>query len=595
MSQLQTLLQQCTVKLTLPGRTGRGTGFFVAPGQILTCNHVVSGSASQLADLDQRVIVQLQTYENCVEALVQKSLPAYDLALLRFEPSSLSNPPCVYLNEDFSAGHALYAYGYSEEFPQGASLLGECEGDAIENNSRLILFKETRVRSGMSGAPLLNQRTGKVCGMVKFTHNRSFDLGGGAIPTSVILDQFPELVEQQRLFHQRDKRWNDLVAKLSSDASQPKQTVKKILMLSANPENPVTRSRRKETKEIREALKRAKHSDLFELLERPDINAAELSQELTTIEPYIINISGHENGIEGLILEGNCEITTFKTPEKLIADLFKFHAKSVQCIILNGCYSDVQAREIVQHIDFVIGIGQELEDIKVINFLVEFYYQLGSKKTIIEAYDISYNYLQRQGIEDVNLPILLSKFHEIKLQKLEKCDKKIEKALNNIELWSEKGTLLKDLGRAEEAKEAYEKASSLAPNDYEIRTEQGDALKQLEKYEEAVNAYDKALELQPEDYKVWWKKGQALVEGEKYSEAVESYDKAVVLAVKLDPPSPDRYIICREYASLLERLGEYQKSIFMYKKSLGFEPKYRTSSYLKKQVYKKMYSGMANL
>ena len=41
MSQLENLLQQCTVKLTLPGRIGWGTGFFVAPGWILTCAQVV--------------------------------------------------------------------------------------------------------------------------------------------------------------------------------------------------------------------------------------------------------------------------------------------------------------------------------------------------------------------------------------------------------------------------------------------------------------------------------------------------------------------------------------------------------------------------
>jgi hypothetical protein len=50
----------------------------------------------------------------------------------------------------------------------------------------------------MSGAPLLNQRTGKVCGIVKFTRDRSFDLGGGAIPTRVILEQFPQLREFQQ-------------------------------------------------------------------------------------------------------------------------------------------------------------------------------------------------------------------------------------------------------------------------------------------------------------------------------------------------------------------------------------------------------------
>jgi hypothetical protein len=154
-------------------------------------------------------------------------------------------------------------------------------------------------------------------------------------------------VEQQRSFHQLDQRWNNLVAELLSndeadeamrqtnlsgtnyqtqvgsnstniiggvhyhspgDESQEKPPVKKILMLSANPENSVTRSRREEIKVIRKALKRATQGDLCDLQDGLDTNAAELSQELTTIEPYIINISGHENGIEGLILEDNLEI-----------------------------------------------------------------------------------------------------------------------------------------------------------------------------------------------------------------------------------------------------------------------------------------------
>jgi tetratricopeptide (TPR) repeat protein len=285
-------------------------------------------------------------------------------------------------------------------------------------------------------------------------------------------------------------------------------------------------------------------------------------------------------------------ITTFKNPEKLIAELFRLHSKSIKCIILNGCYSEVQAREIVQHIDFVIGINQDLEHTNVISFLNEFYYHLGSGRTIRDSYDAGYNLLQRQGLEDINLlPTLLEKYHEIKRRELEKCDKKIEKNPTNVELWKKRASLLELLGCAEEANEAYEKASSLAPDDYKIRAEQGDALERSGKHEKAANVYDKALELEPEDYKVWWKKGKALVKVKKYDEARESYDIAVALAVKLAQPSPDRYIICREYAYLLEKLGEHQKSIAMYKKSLGFEPKYRVSSYVKRQVYKKMYSG----
>ncbi len=43
-----------------------------------------------------------------------------------------------------------------------------CEGFTGDEPG-LIKFALRQVRPGMSGAPLLNQRTGKVCGIVKFT------------------------------------------------------------------------------------------------------------------------------------------------------------------------------------------------------------------------------------------------------------------------------------------------------------------------------------------------------------------------------------------------------------------------------------------
>jgi hypothetical protein len=363
MSQLEDLLQQCTVKLTLPG--GWGTGFFVAPEWILTCAHVVQGAK------DEPVQVRWQTQENWAEAVVVRSLPnPYDLALLRVMLPSDANPPCVYLDKELRSGHELYFFGYpDEDFDNGCPVTGNCEG-LTGDVPPLIKFKQAQVRPGMSGSALLNQHTGKVCGIVKFTRNSSFDLGGGAVPTRVILEQFPELWELQREFHGGDRRWNDLVAELLSndeadeamrqtnlsgtnyqtqtganstnyiggehhyynDVSQGKPKVKKILMLLANPENPEPVRRRKEIKETRDALKRAKHGVLCELLDRPDINAAELSQELSTIEPYIIDISGCDNGIEALTLDGHLGITTFKNPEKLISDCFNNMTRALNAL-----------------------------------------------------------------------------------------------------------------------------------------------------------------------------------------------------------------------------------------------------------------------
>ena len=186
MTQLEDLLQQCTVKLTIPG-TGWGTGFFVAPGLILTCAHVVRESNSQ------PIRVRWQSQENWAEAVVERSLPdPYDLALLRVATPTDANPPCVYLDAAIESRDPLYLFGYpDQDFPNGCPVTFSCEG-LTGDEPPLIKFALGQVRPGMSGSPLLNQRTGKVCGIVKFTRDRSIDLGGGAIPAHVILDQFPE-------------------------------------------------------------------------------------------------------------------------------------------------------------------------------------------------------------------------------------------------------------------------------------------------------------------------------------------------------------------------------------------------------------------
>ncbi|MEQ8756034.1 MAG: HEAT repeat domain-containing protein [Coleofasciculus sp. G1-WW12-02] len=215
MSRVEELLQQCTVKLSLPGR-GWGTGFFVAPEWILTCAHVVKKAAGE------PIQVRWQMQENWSQAVVEELLPdPYDLALLRVTLPTDADPPCVYLDGEIKSRDPLYLFGYpDQEFDNGCPVTFNCEG-LTGDEPRLIKFKLGQVRPGMSGAPLLNQRTGKVCGIVKFTRDRSFDLGGGAVPTTVILEQFPQLREFQQQFHQRDRRWRDLVLKQTEIDVQP--------------------------------------------------------------------------------------------------------------------------------------------------------------------------------------------------------------------------------------------------------------------------------------------------------------------------------------------------------------------------------------
>ena len=198
--QIDKRLQHCTVRLKVSG--GHGTGFFVASGLILTCAHVVKGAGDKLID----VFWQAQN-QHCKATIERVLEEAYlDLALLRLN-AEVQGHPCVEFDESVpELGDRLFSYGYPQDYPDGDSVTFEYEGESFKGNSPLYKLKAGHVNYGLSGSPLLNQRTGKVCAIVNLSRNTSIDLGGRAVPVKVIFAQFPDLAELNQQFHQGNQQ-----------------------------------------------------------------------------------------------------------------------------------------------------------------------------------------------------------------------------------------------------------------------------------------------------------------------------------------------------------------------------------------------------
>ena len=177
-----------------------GTGFFVAAGLILTCHHVVKSAG------DRPIKVRWKNQEDFAVAKVLQSFPdPVDLALLQFE--TVETLACVELDGAIAAFDDLFAYGYPDVDPNGAGVVLRCDGLNGDVPPK-IKFSDGRVRSGLSGAPLLNPATGKVCGVVKYTEDRSLPLGGGGIPIATVFEYFPYLANLNRQFHQQ--QWGNV-------------------------------------------------------------------------------------------------------------------------------------------------------------------------------------------------------------------------------------------------------------------------------------------------------------------------------------------------------------------------------------------------
>ncbi len=198
-SSLYDLLRQCTIKVSTSKDGEGGTGFFVAPGLILTCAHVVENVQRSNRTVD----VVWNGYSH--PAQIKKYEPGPDLALLSID---LIAHPCVLLDKDAQPFDNLYCYGYPDLRRDGDSAIFQLAGPAGEQE---LTFQSGQVRPGLSGAPLLNKRTKYVCGVVQLTRDRSSDLGGRAIPVTTVFEVFPEIPVLQQQWHDQNRQWADCI------------------------------------------------------------------------------------------------------------------------------------------------------------------------------------------------------------------------------------------------------------------------------------------------------------------------------------------------------------------------------------------------
>ncbi len=188
----------------------------------------------------------------------------------------------------------------------------------------------------------------------------------------------------------------------------PSNPIKKILFLAANPQETDQLRLGKEVQQIEEALQLSKKRDYFEIKSEWAVTTKTLRRALLNREPHLIHFSGHGGGKQGLALEDDAGHLQLVSTESLTL-LFKQFVSTVECVLLNACYSKVQAEAIAQYIPFVIGMNEAIGDGAAREFSVGFYDALGAGRTIEEAFEFGVNAIALEGIPDEDIPVLLKR------------------------------------------------------------------------------------------------------------------------------------------------------------------------------------------
>ena len=182
----------------------------------------------------------------------------------------------------------------------------------------------------------------------------------------------------------------------------------KILFLAADPTNASRLRLGEELREIQEKLQLARMRERFQLHERMSVRPADISQSILDTQPQIIHFSGHGDDTGALCFENQIGQVHTVQPESLAA-LFQHFSKNIKCVLLNACYSEIQAKAISEHIKFVIGMNAAIGDRAAIAFTIGFYQALGAGQSIEESYKLGVIQIQLQGIPEHLTPVLIKK------------------------------------------------------------------------------------------------------------------------------------------------------------------------------------------
>lgn len=180
----------------------------------------------------------------------------------------------------------------------------------------------------------------------------------------------------------------------------------KILFLAANPVENALLKLDKEIREITAKIRMCEYRDSLFLISGWAVQPDDLLQLLNEHRPQIVHFSGHGTETGAIILTGSHGQPQPVSKEALV-HLFKTMRDNIRVVLLNACYTQVQAEAIVEHIDCVIGMSQSIGDQAARIFAASFYRAIGFGRTVQDAFDQGVTALLLEGIQEADTPQLL--------------------------------------------------------------------------------------------------------------------------------------------------------------------------------------------
>ncbi|HEY3651162.1 MAG TPA: CHAT domain-containing protein [Streptosporangiaceae bacterium] len=181
----------------------------------------------------------------------------------------------------------------------------------------------------------------------------------------------------------------------------------KVLILAANPSDTEALRIDQEIREIQKTIRSGKDRDNVEVSIHLAVGPADISQALLDDEPRLVHFAGHGGGPDGSIAAENDYGLAHVIPVDGLVHLIHTFGRSVHCVLVNACDTELLARELSAVVPYAIGMRHPVRDRSSIRFSAGFYQALAAGKSIEDAFQLGVIMLKMTPIgSDALAPVL---------------------------------------------------------------------------------------------------------------------------------------------------------------------------------------------
>lgn len=373
-------------------------------------------------------------------------------------------------------------------------------------------------------------------------------------------------------------------------------TVKKILILAANPLGTTSLQLDEEVRAIEQALERARLRDRFEIKTKLAATPKDLRRALLDFEPNIVHFSGHGSGAEGLLLVNDTLQQYLKqnndgswyvfnqqqiqfVSSSAIAGLLELFADFVECVVLNACYSEEQALAISAFINYTIGMNAQINDTAARKFSEGFYDGLGAGKSYEFAFKLGKNAIESEAahLSPSDIPVMLRKTQITKSSPAPTVRQIVNAAAKARKLF-ERGYAKEQSGQYRQALIDYTEAIRIDPSYIIAYAQRGCTFQSINDESIAKQDFQVVIGLQPHTSDDYIGRGIAKCGLGDNQGAINDFNEALSL-------KPNDAYVYKNRGIAKYRLGDKEGAISDYNQAIRLKPDY-TDAYYNRGILK---------